>query len=63
MTDYNNILIKNAVITCMVLAFTGLIRVGYNIVIANSFNGDTLGQVNLVLSIAMLFSAAVSIFN
>jgi O-antigen/teichoic acid export membrane protein len=56
-------LIKNAILTGIALAFTGLTRVIYSIAVAKSFNADILGQMNLIISITMLLSLAISIIT
>jgi O-antigen/teichoic acid export membrane protein len=58
-----SILIKNTILTGLALAFTGLTRVIYGIAVAKSFNADILGQMNLVISITMLLSLAISIIT
>ncbi len=57
------IMIKNTILTGIALAFTGLTRVIYSIAIAKSFNADILGQMNLIISIAMLLSLVISIIT
>jgi len=54
-------LIKNVVFTGIALLFTGLTRVVYNIAVGRTFDAGTLGQVNLVISIATLLSMVVSL--
>jgi len=58
-----NMLIKNVILTGIALAFTGLTRVIYSIAVAKSFNADILGQMNLIISITMLLSLAISIIT
>lgn len=58
-----SILIKNTFLTGFALAFAGLTRVIYSIAVAKSFNADILGQMNLVISIAMLLSLVISIIT
>lgn len=55
-----NTMIKNIVLTGLALAFTGLTRIIYNIAVVKSFNADILGQMNLIISIAMLLSLVIS---
>jgi len=56
-------LIKNVVFTGIALLFTGLTRVVYNIAVGRTFDAGTLGQVNLVISIATLLSMVVSLIT
>ena len=56
-------IIRNTILTGFALAFTGLTRVIYNIAVVKSFNADILGQMNLIISIIMLLSLAISIIT
>jgi len=56
-------IIRNTILTGFALAFTGLTRVIYNIVVVKSFNADVLGQMNLIISIITLLSLAISIIT
>lgn len=56
-------LIKKTALSGLALALTGLSRIIYNIVIGKSFNAEILGQLNLVLSIAMMLSLVVSLLT
>lgn len=55
-------LVKNAILTGIALIFVGLTQVVYNVVIGKTFGAGILGQVNLVISVAILFSLVISTF-
>jgi O-antigen/teichoic acid export membrane protein len=55
-------LVKNAILTGIALIFVGLTQVVYNVVIGKTFGAGILGQVNLVISAAILFSLVISTF-
>lgn len=55
-----DLLIKNTLLTGIVLTLTGLTRIVYNVVIGKSFGAEVLGQINLIISVVMLFSMFIS---
>jgi O-antigen/teichoic acid export membrane protein len=56
------LLIRNAILTGVALIFVGLTHVIYNVVIGKTFGASILGQMNLVISVAILFSLVISSF-
>lgn len=56
------LLIRNAILTGVALIFVGLTQVIYNVVIGKTFGASILGQMNLVISVAILFSLVISTF-
>jgi putative peptidoglycan lipid II flippase len=56
------LLVKNATLIGFAVIFVGLIQVVYNVVIGKTFGASILGQVNLGISVAILFSLVISTF-
>ena len=53
-------LFKNTILTIIALIFVGLTNLVFNILIGRKFDAETLGNINLVISTALLFSLVAS---